>query len=275
MHNFTKICRRDQICSFNVVSGMLVVKYPGVFFYRGKKISEEADSLKFIDNSHLVHLKGIKDDLESASHNNGCGYKYLYDNVPSDFYIIVGTDNYVWGDRLFSILNKCNPDHPFLISGYGQTRNINHKIQYFPFGGCGIILTKSAARILYPKFDQLFNDWVKISPPNEIRSCDLAIGYYAEGNKIVMCRDYGLYSQNWMGDGKWGRLNEVTVMYDVAAVFHYIDDLNMRLYRKVPELYKPLYVASLQFPNHNAYQRGNYPESLNFRDMIMINTLSW
>ena len=74
-----------------------------------------------------------------------------------------------------------------------------------------------------------------------------------------MCRDYGLYSQNWMGDGKWGYINEGIVRYDIAAVFHYMNDRDMRLYHKyrsIPKVYRSIYILCAQAQDSVAYDLG-------------------
>ena len=232
----------------NEIKSVLETWYPEcwaidipVYFFTGEQVSDDEKSL---NTSHIVHLKGVDDSYDSASLKQWLGYKYLYDNVPSDFYIIVGTDNYVWGERLLPIINKYSPDQPFLISGYGQTRMVGSKQQHFPFGGCGLILTHKAVTILYEKLPILYDNWKKLIGPGELTAaCDLAMAYYAEQHNIVICRDYGLYSQDWLGNGKWGRINEGPINYNIAAVFHYMNDHNMKSYHKYKtmiESYNPL-----------------------------------
>jgi hypothetical protein len=229
-----------------------------VYFFTGEKYSDEEKSL---NNPNIIHLDGVDDSYNSASLKQWLGYKYLYDNVPSDFYMIVGTDNYIWGKNLLPIISKYNPSDPYLISGYGETRKLQtRQYHYFPFGGCGLILTHEALRRLYHRLPYLYEDWKTIVGTGSLLpACDLAMSHYAEEHNIVICRDYGLYSQNWVGMGKWGRLNEGPIQYEIAAGFHYMDDYNMRLYHKYKEVarfYHQLRAFTRDYPDANAYTNG-------------------
>ena len=228
-----------------------------VYLFVGEKIAEEE---KLLNTQYIIHLEGVGDDYNSASEKQWLGYKYLYDNVPSDFYMIVGTDNYVWWKNLSPIIEKYNPNNAFLIGGYGEVRIFDRKQQYFPFGGAGLILTHEALKRLYPRLTSLFSEWRKfIGMGDLIPACDVAIAYYAEQYNIVICRDYGLYSQDWLGNGKWGRVNEGVVNYDNAAVFHYMNEENIRLYHKyrdVAKHYYQLYNLSIQHPHEISHDKS-------------------
>lgn len=249
-----------------------------VYFFTGEKIANNEKSLK---TDHIIHLKDVDDSYNSASLKQWLGLKYLYDTHPSDFYMIVGTDNYVWGSHLLNILDKYNPDYPFLISGYGQVRMVGTKQQYFSFGGCGLILTRTAVKLLYDKLPLLYNDWITVIGTGDLRAaCDLAMAYYAEQYSIVITRDYGLYSQNWLGDGKWGRINEGPINYETAAVFHYMNDFHIRAYHKYKEVvsyYIRLTNLCLLCPNAEAYNNGKQIKQIDFTNnnvyAIIINTI--
>lgn len=204
-----------------------------VYFFAGEERNEFVDELDLISDDHIVHLKGIGNDYESASHKQWLGFKYLYDNLKSDFVMIVGTDNYVWSERLFTILEKYDPEQAFLIGGKQQSRNTaGVQYQIFSLGGAGVILTRGAIRKIYNVIDGLHARWKSVCEPNVLCACDLSLAYFAEMYQIVMCRDYGLYSQNYLGDGAWGKVQEGEVLYEKAAVFHYMYEHEMMFYHR-------------------------------------------
>src|SRR4029077_9362981 len=129
-------------------------------FFTGEQINISESTFRLMNNDHLIHLPGVKDDYLSASDKHWLGLKYMFDNFDSDFIMIAGTDNYIDVKNLKTILAKYDCNHPFIISGKQQSRDCaGIRFQIFPLGGCGIIFTRAAVKIMYNYLSSFKNDW--------------------------------------------------------------------------------------------------------------------
>ena len=144
----------------------------------------------------IIHLPGVKDDYASATYKQWLGYKHLSDNYDADFYLMIGTDNYVCLDRLHELLDGYDSDQLLIISGFADDRGVRGKPCHFPYGGGGIIFTRESMKVIYPKIDYILEAWPIVSP--ELKDqCDVAVGYYADQWGIPVAVERHLYSMSW------------------------------------------------------------------------------
>lgn len=223
-----------------------------VFCFAGDS-SLDKDKIK---SDKIIYLDGITDDYESVSDKQWLGFEWMYKNINADFYCIIGTDNYVREDNLKKMLLKYNPDEKFLISGYLQTRYANKRLIAFPFGGAGLILSRAAMKALSPDFSNYKKLWPKdCDNPEYNNACDIAISYYCEINKVVLVRDYDVYSVNYLDFFKNRNiLNTGKIDYDNAAIFHYMTKHDMDMYHKIK--HNPLHYVELF--NYVRYNRNYF-----------------
>lgn len=155
----------------------------------------------------LIHLDGIGDDYASASYKQFLGLKYMYENIPADFYFFAGTDNYIVPQRMLNFLQNHDSKELLYIGGHGWNRDINGKSIYFHSGGAGFILSSGLMKVLYDKNFLSFDSialWRNICQGNlqYLRdACDVAIAYILDkyipnfkiifDNKFFGCSCYG------------------------------------------------------------------------------------
>ena len=229
-----------------------------VFFFTGDKKYGESS----IMSDKIIYLENIMDDYNSATDKQWLGYKYMYDNIDADFYCILGTDNYVWPNKIKLILEKYTHCGPIMISGYQQSRYINMKCITFPFGGSGIFLSKSAITKIYSKLHEFKNEWfTKICNNDDLKpACDVAMAYYCEIYKIPMVREYPFYPISWFYTFQETSMIDVGEMnFDTMAICHFMNPKWMRLchrYKNNPLDYILLNKKTLQILDDSLYEHG-------------------
>lgn len=229
-----------------------------VYFFTGDKKCGESS----IVNDRIIYLEDIKDDYASATDKQWLGYKFMYDNVPADFYCILGTDNYVWPEKIKSVLEKYKECGPILISGYQQARYIGVKCVTFPFGGSGIFLSRSAVEKLYPKLTSFKHEWFdRICRNNDLNpACDVALAYYCEVFKIPMVREYAFYPISWFYTFQESGFIDVGEMdFKTMAICHFMNPKWMKLchrYREDPTIYIQFHKKVTPILNADLYEHG-------------------
>ncbi len=202
----------------------------------------------------LISLPGVKDDHQSATDKQWYGLKWCFDNHPADFYLVGGTDNYLFPDRILKMLK----DHLFngktqklLIGGDVDVRNVPERTSYLS-GGAGIIVTHLALKELYhiaycqPSF---IDEWPKICHRHGVSylipACDVAICYLAHQLNISIVMVDNLHGCNWKGMG--GPLSNIKCCNSKVNLrkmlsCHYMDD-NMLPFHQLVENYYSLEAA--------------------------------
>ena len=145
-------------------------------------------------NVEVINLPGCQEDYNSATMKQYRMIWYLLNNHPSDYYLIVGSDNYVVVEKLLPFLKSLDLGKEYFIGGDGDYRDVSGRNTYFHSGGGGIILSYSVAdklcrflrieeeiHMVEPTF---FTEWKKIVSakpyPNLIPACDVSIAYYIQ-----------------------------------------------------------------------------------------------
>ncbi len=92
-------------------NGIQTYFFAGPTKYSGTKTTER-----------IIYFNSAGDDYVSASKKQWLGLKYLANGVKADFYLIGGTDNYIWPQRLIKKLSIYDPKDKLYIGGHGEER---------------------------------------------------------------------------------------------------------------------------------------------------------
>lgn len=222
-----------------------------VYFYCGSQVSDREIELSMSKQQRekcIIHLPGTNDEYESASLKQWLGYQHMFTNSPACYYLMVGTDNYVWLDRVMMMLSHHNAKLPMLISGYGQVRDlvtgtpVDGKVDirgvrriYFPFGGNGLILSHPALALMHEAIPTIMQEWDRICQVHKDYqpAGDIAMGYFCDKLEILIIRDYGMYPCSWLYKFvNPDYVNVGAINYDKLAICHYMDRKDMYLYHK-------------------------------------------
>lgn len=146
-----------------------------------------------LDNpAKYIYLKNVGNDYSSAMDKQNLGLKYIYENFITDFIYCCGTDTYVNVDNMLNYINTFDSNDALYIGGHGSRRNINDNSLYFHCGGAGFIISLVALNAVYPKLDDVTEEWPKICIesnhngelftlyPSIDKSCDVALSYYLQ-----------------------------------------------------------------------------------------------
>jgi len=128
----------------------------------------------------FIYLKGISNDYLSASYKQNLGLKYVYERFDPKFVYCCGTDTYIFIDRLLEYIKKLNYNDMLYIGGDGDYRYVSNKHLYYHSGGPGFILSNQLLSKLYPKLENMVEEWAKICPEYLRVACDVCISYYIQ-----------------------------------------------------------------------------------------------
>lgn len=202
-------------------------------------VGEHVDPILEAEVPTLVHLPGIGDDYASASSKQWHGLRWMLDHTPADYYFLGASDNYVEVQRLLDVLQKYNPQQPFIISGYGESRRFYGYQIYMPLGGCGIVFTHSALVQIAPHFEEWQKSWTEYCTRAErldfINACDLALGHFIWQEGIPMVRERDFYPCRWDGsfvNPDTDNFNVGGMNYERVITCHYMDRQDMRRYQR-------------------------------------------
>lgn len=226
-----------------------------VRFFTGETVSGFESQLCESTQLALVHLQHVGDDRASATQKQWLGYLHLHQTLPAAFYLIVGTDNYVWIARLlkFCAAFRDHPE-PLCLTGAWESRRVQSRNMAFPLGGCGILLSHAAMTVLAPEMPSFQKRWYELCQSSEGRSfrqptaCDVALGYFLEQYEIPAVRLYGLYPVDWRKKfGRFGYWPAPRINFEKLAVCHFMDDLSMQLYHRRREDSADIEAIMLEF----------------------------
>lgn len=139
------------------------------------------ESTDLIDEDKYIYLKNVGNDYDSASHKQNLGLKYIYENYNAEFVFTCGTDTYVNVDKMLAYIKGFDSSKNLYIGGDGDHRQVGTENIYYHSGGGGFILSKSVLKTIYPKLQNLQNEWITICHHNNVSylvtACDVLMGY--------------------------------------------------------------------------------------------------
>ena len=190
------------------------------------------------ENVSFVHYN-IEDDLASATHKQWYGFKHMLEKHPqTDYFLLVGSDNYVFTDRTLQCLSTYSPDKKALIGGYAQCRTLERQI-LFPSGGGGMVLTRAALVYLAPLIDKYIYRWErrcrKYSAMHMLSACDVSLGDACWHADIPVIIERHFYLCSWRERLNSNARFPVKVDQDKICVHHYLDREEMVFYHRYRE----------------------------------------
>jgi len=198
-----------------------------IFYFSGEKCGNK------ICNNKVVHLKGVSDDVSSATYKQWYGLRWLYEHYPqAKYYYLAGTDTYAKLDKILEFLKrleqKIDTKDYLYIGGDGFIRHETGKEIYYHSGGPGFILSNSLmARIysLIPKWIIQWNTnthWIKVA-------CDWSIACLFDHYKLPVktIKSDNFKACNWKGCEKNGKKCCQNVNPDNIWVCHYMQPTDM------------------------------------------------
>lgn len=222
-------------------------------FYCGHENNEIVFEKQMIEESNgkavFVHLEGVGEDVYSASYKQWLGLAITMKTRASDWYLIVGLDNYVNIKKVMNLLRGYNPQTPMVIGGHCERRKMDVD---FPFllGGGGLIVSSSAASALFQcsmrdihivarGFQEM---WITMchqyNQPYLKAGCDVALCYFAYKKGVSLVSRNGMYPIDC--NGTQVHAPEVNYMFDQKDIIicHYMTRDMMLEYRLAIETEK-------------------------------------
>lgn len=206
-----------------------------IYFFCGKN---EADVGEVPTHVSFVHYN-IEDDLASATHKQWYGFAHMLHKHPqTDYFLLIGSDNYVFTDRVLQCLSRYDPEQKALIGGYAQCRTLERQI-LFPSGGGGMVLTRAALLHLEPLIEKYMYRWErrcrKYAAMHMLSACDVSLGDACWHADIPVIIERHFYLCSWRE-----RLNSPTrfplkVDQDKICVHHYLEREEMVFYHRYRE----------------------------------------
>ena len=240
-----------------------------VYFFSG----DRKYGVSKIENPRLIYLDDVGDDYLSATDKQWLGLKYMFDNDPADFYCILGTDNYVWPDKVFPVMEKYIGCGAIVVSGYQQERTIGRRRLVFPFGGSGIFISHAAVEKIYSRLTTFRKEWCERICRNEDLNpaCDVALAYLCEEYSIPMVREYPFYTLSLYGTvkGSTGMMDVGVLDYKTLAIVHCMTPEAMRLcykFRKSLEFCMNFEKKVTQYFDHQLYNYAKKSKTILFKN---------
>jgi hypothetical protein len=188
---------KNQILKINETWGSTAKSYDlKVLFFLGE---EKTDLI----GPEYIYLKGVQNDLLSASQKQNLGLKYIYETHTCNFIYICGTDTYVVTKVLKEKLNDWDRNENICIGGHGEFRYVNGIETYYHSGGAGIIISFKTLSIIYSELDNMFQNWISenINHPQLDYACDVALCYYLKDKKCRFIKEDDLFfGCNYVGN---------------------------------------------------------------------------
>ena len=158
------------------------------------------------DRYPLVNFDHLQEDYHSAADKQFHGLKYLFDNNPCDYYMVVGTDTYINIDNLVKMLAKYDKEQQLYIGGHCDTVNITTNFDLtFHSGGAGFIITHPVLQRLFAMYspEQIKQLWTKIclryQKPRFLPFCDVTMAYLCDMMLVPTIREDHFYGCNLKG----------------------------------------------------------------------------
>ena len=107
-----------------------------VYFFGGYIAYTNADGSSY---KNYINLPNVGENFGSAFYKQFLGLKWLYDNSPSQWYHLVGTDTYVNIANLIKLIKNYKSTDDICLGGHGDERQIGLRRIYFHSGGSGFV----------------------------------------------------------------------------------------------------------------------------------------
>ena len=181
------------ICVFGCLTKDYYIKQIDCILNTWGKLAKNYSNVKVLffvgEKKHInylsddfIYLPISQDDMLSASEKQWKGLKYIYENYPTKFVHVCGTDTYPNIPKLLKYLEKFNYNDNLYIGGHGSHELIENQKIYFHSGGSGFIISNLTLQLLYPHLDNIFNDWLSLCSRNNLLNlkiaCDVSMAYY-------------------------------------------------------------------------------------------------
>jgi len=162
------------------------------------------------DRFPLINLPNVKEDYNSAFHKQFHGLKWMLDNDPSDFYMVVGTDTYININNLISLLQKYHNNTNLYIGGHGSKIQIGSEHLYYHSGGSGFIIDHQVLNKIFTLFTpaRIYEIWnkqcVKNNRQDLLPACDVTISWLCQNilfiEPTIVDHFYGCNNKNRYND---------------------------------------------------------------------------
>ncbi|SPN79838.1 Hypothetical protein ZAZAV_535 [Cedratvirus Zaza IHUMI] len=206
-----------------------------VYFFCGRNKTELEN---IPENVSFVHYD-VEDDLASATQKQWYGYRHMLKEHPeTDYFLLIGSDNYVFADRSVECLSRYSPEQKALIGGYAQCRTLERQI-LFPSGGGGMVLTRAALVYLEPLIEKYIYRWErrcrKYSAMHMLSACDVSLGDACWHADVPVIVERHFYLCSWRERLNSSARFPVKVDQDKICVHHYLEREEMLFYHRYRE----------------------------------------
>lgn len=173
---------REQLLKMNETYGDILQQYTNIkiLYFLGEEITD-------IVGEQYIRIKGVQNDILSASYKQYFGMKYICENYNTKFVMCIGTDTYINIKKIDIFLKTFNPNDNLYIGGHTEVRFVGRQVYYFS-GGSGFILSKKCLEKIYPKLHSFMEEWIQICINHGVQyligACDVGIAYLVTSPEI-------------------------------------------------------------------------------------------
>ena len=179
------------------------------------------------DHPAYVNLADVAEDYQSATDKQYFGLRWLKKNAPADFYMIIGTDNYLNIHNILKELKHCTPDEDLYLGGHGWYKTTpTGDTFYFHSGGAGIVLSRRTLDRIEPHFESIIEGW-KLVCPDLPAACDVSLAHTLFKLKIDPTFNSNMFACNYLGDIN-GYYCHANIDRDTAITLHYMSPEQLR-----------------------------------------------
>lgn len=181
------------------------------------------------DVPNYINLPGVQEDYYSATWKQYHGLRYMLQNCDSEFYMIIGTDTFLYIERLLDLLSHYNSTEHQFIGGYARDAEVRGIKVVWPSGGSGFILSKKTTMLVEGMVDHILEEWEKIAVPDHKPACDISISYYLHLKGIYLSAVSGFYPADYRGLVPGGQY-QIPTDYVNAVSLHFMQPIDMKKY---------------------------------------------
>lgn len=224
-----------------------------VYFFCGSIRTEDPEP------KEVIHLDNVLDDVMSATDKQWLGLKWMYENSPSKWYLLTGTDNYIFPKRILRKLEKHESEDfdqkPLYLGGHAGNITLTPELTFKYYSGSGFFLNHTALGQLMPKITAYKNEWLELCKwYNWLGvACDAALGYYAKKNQFQLIDLQGIYACDWRGFATGVSKCCFPVDYNKCLILHrceYLDHHAIKRYKNnnsYSSLYYCFFLSQVNF----------------------------
>ena len=173
----------------------------------------------------IIHLPNVNDDVQSATDKQWFGLKWMYENSPSEWYLLAGTDNYVFPQRILDMLKKYDPSQAFFIGGHNKEEDTPvGRINFFT--GAGFFLSHKALSLLLDDIPTIKIKWISLCKDKWwlYVACDVAMTYLCRQKPITFIKIEGIHACDWQGYEKSLYERCCHINYNKCLILHRCDN---------------------------------------------------